>query len=152
ATESPLTSSARSVEVLVNATYGLGAPVVSGVATPDVLRLMTSVPSDDQPVEHQLIEQTIAHKARALVVGPSGAIANEVPENKRDREALSGKNVRELAEACARLVTLGPGPWELELAIDAKETLWMLQARPVVETGFPEGGDGARLQHQQRLV
>lgn len=151
ATEPPLdpfsspgpSTSARSVEILVNATLGLGAPVVSGVATPDVLRIRGPVPRDDASTgsEMRIIEQTIAHKSRALVVGASGPIATDVAENKRDRPALSSKSTRDLADLCGRLVTLGPGPWEVELAIDEDETLWMLQARPVVETGVPEGGD-----------
>lgn len=145
-TELPLdpASPSRVVEILVNATLGLGAPVVSGVATPDVLRLRAPVPrdDDDSPLdETRVIEQTIAHKSGSLVVGASGAVATDVAENKRDREALSTKNIHDLAAVCARLVTLGPGPWEVELAVDDRDTLWMLQARPVVETGFPEGGD-----------
>ncbi len=144
ATEAPLgQSSTRSVEILVNATYGLGAPVVSGVASPDVLRIHAPIPRDDAPPaeETRVVEQTIAHKARSLVVGPSGPTANDIPEARRDRPALSPKSVHDLSAACARLATLGPGPWEVELAIDGAETLWMLQARPVVDTGLPEGGD-----------
>jgi rifampicin phosphotransferase len=145
-TEPPLGSGApavRTVEILVNATYGLGAPVVSGVASPDVLRIRAPVPRDDDAPgeEMRVLEQIVAHKARSLVVGPTGTTATDVAENRRDRPALSSKSVRDLSEACARLVTLGPGPWEVELAIDADEKLWMLQARPVVETGVPEGGD-----------
>lgn len=147
-TEPPLDhaapSPARTVEVLVNATYGLGAPVVSGVASPDVLRIRAPVPRSDDEVpaeEMRVLDQTIAHKARALVVGPSGPTGTDVPEARRDRPALSPRSVRELSEHCARLVTLGPGPWEVELAIDEHEALWMLQARPVVENGVPEGGD-----------
>ncbi|MBI2391771.1 MAG: phosphoenolpyruvate synthase [Deltaproteobacteria bacterium] len=135
---------ARSVELLVNATSGLGAPVVSGVATPDVLRLRIQVLREDDPQppeELRVLDQTIAHKSRALVVGPSGPIGTDVAESKRDKPALTQKNVEDLAEACGRLVTLGPGPWEVELAIDEGQRLWMLQARPVIEGGAPEGGD-----------
>jgi len=133
----------RAVEILVNATHGLGAPVVSGIASPDVLRLRAPVVRDDaQEVEEpRVLDQTIAHKPRALVVGPSGALATDVAESRRDRPALESALVRELATTCARLVTLGPGPWEVEFAVDEAKTLWMLQARPVVDMGFPEGGD-----------
>lgn len=141
------TAHGRHVEVLVNATFGLGAPVVSGHASPDVLRLRGPVLHDGvEPGEEvRVLDQTIAHKSRALVVGPSGAIANDVDAQKRDRPALSSKSVADLGHACGRLVTLGAGPWEVEFAIapdgDDDEALWMLQARPVVEHGFPEGGD-----------
>lgn len=134
----------RHVDVLVNATHGLGAPVVSGHAAPDVLRLRGPIPKIDEvsTEEVQIVEQTIAHKPRALVVdaeGPSG-----VDTKNPDDPALSPSMVRALGEACGKLVTLGPGPWEVEFAIEGaphEETLWMLQARPVIESGFPEGGD-----------
>jgi pyruvate,water dikinase len=134
----------RHVDVLVNATHGLGAPVVSGHAAPDVLRLRGPIPKIDEASseEVQIVEQTIAHKPRALVVdaeGPAG-----VDTKNPDDPALSPSMVRALGEACGKLVTLGPGPWEVEFAIEGAhddESLWMLQARPVVESGFPEGGD-----------
>ncbi len=134
---------ARTVEILVNATHGLGAPVVSGVAAPDVLWLHAPVPRDEEAnvEEPRILDQTIAHKPRALVVGPSGPLPSDVAEARRDRPALSNESVRELAAVCGRLVTLGPGPWEVEFAVDDSGALWMLQARPVVETAFPEGGD-----------
>ncbi|MGZ3475969.1 MAG: PEP/pyruvate-binding domain-containing protein [Polyangiales bacterium] len=129
----------RHVDVLVNATHGLGAPVVSGHAAPDVLRLRGPIPTEGEAVEDvSIVEQTIAHKPRALVVDDEGPTA--IDTKNPDDPALSPAMVRELGLACGKLVTLGPGPWELEFAIE-NDTLWMLQARPVVESGFPEGGD-----------
>jgi len=143
-TTDPSAIPARTVEILVNATCGLGAPVVSGIAAPDVLRLRAPVPREDDagpPEELRVLDQTIAHKTRALIVGPSGPASADVEEPRASAPALSPENVADLAAACGKLVTLGAGPWEVELAIDEAQRLWMLQARPVIEGGVPEGGD-----------
>jgi len=134
----------RQVEILVNATFGLGAPVVGGIATPDVLRLRAPVVyEEDSPSEPpRVLDQTVAHKPRALVIGASGTEVVEVDSDKCDRPALSLSAQRALARACGRLVALGRGPWEVEFAMH-REELWLLQARPVIETGVPEGGDAS---------
>ena len=148
ATKRPRGASAtRPIEILVNATYGLGAPVVSGVAAPDVLRLRADVARHDEPddvirvqADVQVVEQTIAHKTRALIVDDKGPGVIDVDAERRDRAAMTPANVRDLARACGALMRLGAGPWEVEFAFEGG-TFWLLQARPVIESGFPEGGD-----------
>jgi pyruvate,water dikinase len=144
----------RDVEILVNATLGLGAPVVSGHESPDVLRLRARVapPSVDPATGGELparaerveiVDRTIARKARALVVDPGDAgeaRAIDVEPSRAEAPALSPADLDALAGLCARLISLGRGPWELEFAIHAG-ALWIVQARPVVEAGKPEGGE-----------
>ncbi len=136
----------RAVEILVNATHGLGAPVVSGIAAPDVLRLRTTLTttpgSDTLTRETVVLDRSISYKPRALVIGARGAEAQDVVESRRNAAALDPAHLDGLTEACARLVQLGPGPWEIEFAAEEGDPrLWLLQARPVVESGFPEGGE-----------
>ena len=133
----------RAVEILVNATYGLGAPVVSGVTSPDVLRVRATVPREEDGVrETTIVDKTISHKPKALVVGVAGTEVQDVAPALRDQPALSGDHLASLTRACVQLVRLGPGPWEIEFAAaDRESDLWLLQARPVIEAGFPEGGD-----------
>lgn len=114
---------------IINAAFGLGATVVDGLASPDVLRV-------DQ--QGRVVERAIARKPTLLVVGANGVerAATAAP----DEPALTLKHIVELAEVAARLERLEPGPWDVEFACDAR-TLFVVQARPVTGNGFPEGGD-----------
>ncbi|HEY6461530.1 MAG TPA: PEP/pyruvate-binding domain-containing protein, partial [Polyangiaceae bacterium] len=116
-------------ERIVNAGFGLGAPVVDGHTTPDVLRIDT---------RGRLVESIVATKAHAMVVGPKGV--EEVVVEHPDSPALSRERVVELAEIAARLERLDPSPWDVEFACDDERT-WVVQARPATGRGFPEGGD-----------
>jgi pyruvate,water dikinase len=116
-------------ERIVNAGLGLGAPVVNGATTPDVLRI-------DR--RGRLVEALIAHKPRATVVGEHGV--REVPAESPDEPALRRERVVDLAEIATRLEKLDPVPWDVEFACDASQT-WVVQARPATGHGYPEGGD-----------
>ncbi len=114
---------------VINAGLGLGAPVVDGVATPDVLRM------DDRG---RVVESLIAHKERATVVTSTGLA--EVPAEAPDGPALAGHEILELAEIALRLERLDRAAWDVEFACDPAKT-WVVQARPVTGRGLPEGGD-----------
>ena len=116
-------------ERIVNAGFGLGSPVVDGVATPDVLRLAPS---------GEVLERSIARKPRSLAVGATGVEERSVPDP--DAPCLSDAHVAELARVASRLEELEPIAWDVEFACDAATT-WLVQARPVTGRGFPEGGD-----------
>lgn len=120
---------AQSDERIINAGPGLGAPVVNGVTTPDVLRVDT---------RGRLLGSIIAHKERATVVGDAGV--REIAVERPDDPSLSPGNVHALAEVAARLEKLEPVAWDVEFACDAERT-WVVQARPATGAGFPEGGD-----------
>jgi pyruvate,water dikinase len=120
-------------ERIINAGFGLGAPVVDGVTTPDVLRV---------DPRGRLVDSAIAHKTRATVIGDAGVVEVDVPEP--DQPALSRERIIELAEVAARLEKLEPGAWDVEFACDAHAT-WVVQARPATGRGFPEGGDAATI-------
>ena len=119
------------VERIVNAGCGLGAPVVNGMATPDVLRI---------DARGRVIESVIAHKARATVVTERGL--EEINVNQPDQPALGDARLSELADLATRLERLDSAPWDVEFVCDATRT-WVVQARPVTGLGFPEGGDAA---------
>ena len=114
---------------VINAGLGLGAPVVDGVTTPDVLRM------DDRG---RVVESIIAHKAVATVVTARGLA--EVPAESPDSPALAAHEILELAEIALRLERLDRAAWDVEFACDPAKT-WVVQARPITGRGFPEGGD-----------
>jgi pyruvate,water dikinase len=118
-------------ERIINVGLGVGAPVVNGLTTPDVLRI---------DARGRLVEATIAHKPRATVVGQGGV--HEVDVEFPDRPALGRQRVAELAEVATRLEKLEPAAWDVEFACDDERT-WIVQARPATGQGYPEGGDSA---------
>src|SRR5580700_11109060 len=118
-------------ERIVNVSFGLGAPVVNGATTPDVLRLHPS---------GRLLHAIIAHKPRATVVSDSHIDAVDVASP--DSPALAADRIAELANIAARLEKLDSSTWDVEFACD-DERVWLVQARPVTGLGFPEGGDAS---------
>jgi phosphohistidine swiveling domain-containing protein len=115
-------------ERIVNVGLGLGAPVVNGVTTPDVLRIAA---------DGRLVESIIAHKARATVV-LDGRI-QEVDVETPDLPALGPDRIAQLSTIAARLEKLEPVGWDVEFACDDERT-WVVQARPATGRGFPDGG------------
>ena len=120
---------AASSDRIVNVGRGLGAPVVDGRTTPDVIRF---------DARGRLVESAIAHKARALVVGDRGV--HEIAVDEPDRAALDPARILQLAQIAARLEKLDRVAWDVEFACDRERT-WVVQARPVTGHGFPTGGD-----------
>jgi phosphohistidine swiveling domain-containing protein len=116
-------------ERIVNVGFGLGAPVVNGVTTPDVLRI---------DARGHLVDALIAHKSRATVVrdGRIQDIDVEAP----DQPALRTDRIAQLADVAKRLEELEPVAWDVEFACD-EERLWIVQARPATGRGYPEGGN-----------
>ncbi|MGH7270811.1 MAG: PEP/pyruvate-binding domain-containing protein, partial [Polyangiaceae bacterium] len=113
---------------IVNVGLGLGAPVVNGVTTPDVLRLDAT---------GRIVDAVIAHKRWATVVRDSKI--EEVAVESPDSPALDPQRMAELAAIATRLEALDPVAWDVEFACD-HEQAWLVQARPVTGRGFPRGG------------
>ena len=130
----------RSDERLVNATLGLGAPVVEGAAPMDTVRL----PRGGAPLS------VLADKRRALVVGPTGLEEIAVPEHRARAAALSPDALAVITGLADRLeerslTVFGKvAPLDVEFAVEsgggAAPVVWLLQVRPITGGGFPEGG------------
>jgi hypothetical protein len=116
-------------ERIINAGFGLGAPIVHGILTPDIVRI---------DAQGRLVEAAIAHKPRATVVW-AGRVA-EVDVETPDAPALDRDDIAALAAIATRLESLDQRPWEVEFACDRERT-WIVQARPGTGRGFPDGGD-----------
>jgi len=119
---------AGSDDRIVNVGLGLGAPVVNGVATPDVLRIDAA---------GLVLDSLVAHKTQATVVRDGRIEQVDVPAP--DRAALGAEDIAQLARIAERLEKLERGPWDVEFACDAVKT-WIVQARPATGLGFPDGG------------
>ncbi len=116
-------------ERVVNASFGLGAPVVDGVSNPDLLRM-------DQ--RGRIVHSIVSDKPSALVV--RNGLLTTIPSTSPGKRSLSDAQLLELAEVAKRLEKLESHSWDVEFACDAKQT-WIIQARPVSHSAFPTGGD-----------
>ncbi len=119
-------------ERLVNATLGLGAPVVNGAVSPDMIRISA---------RRGVVRDTmIAHKSRAMVIGNQGPEFIDVPTDRARAPALSDSALRQLAALASRLESVEDAAHDVEFAVEHERVI-VVQARPVVGTGFPEGGE-----------
>jgi len=128
-------------ERLINATVGLGAPVVEGATAVDTFRIARRGGA--------VVASAVTRKRRALVVGESGLTEVDVPEPRAGEPALRPEALRQIAALADRLEQGGGGPFDVELAVEPPSStraggearVWLLQVRPLRGGGFPEGGD-----------
>ena len=120
-------------ELLVNAAFGLGAPVVDGATTPDVVKIDRAKGTAD--------EYLVAEKRQALVVGASGLQTIDLVAKKARSPALEPWALARLAELARSLQELEPkSAIDFEFVVES-DRVWIVQARPAVGAAFPDGGD-----------
>lgn len=109
--------------VVVNASWGLGEAIVSGLVNPD----MYFVDKRDFGIRSELI----ADKEMMTVPLPEGGTEERpVPQHRRRAPALSHAEVQELARVAARLEASRGHPVDVEFAF-AGTRLAVLQCRPI---------------------
>ncbi len=110
-------------EIMIEAGYGLGEMLVQGLITPDnfiVDKETLDLKSRDiQVQENMLVFQN----------GKNEQIP--VPEDKKDKQAISGEKVKELATLAIKIEDHYEKPQDIEWAIDKDEKIWILQSRPI---------------------
>ncbi len=109
-------------EIVVNANYGLGESVVSGVATPDTWILRKP---DLSPVRFQL-----GHKEQMTILAENGTREVPVLRTLRSRPSLKETQVHELGQLALRLQETMGFPVDIECAYK-EDKLYLLQCRPV---------------------
>jgi hypothetical protein len=114
-------------EVVVNAAWGLGEAIVSGLVTPDTFVLDKSTGA----IKHQ----DVASKQVMTVGTTTGTAEQPVPAAQQTRPVLSASQAAVLARAGATIEQLYGQPMDVEWAFHGG-TLALLQARPI--TALPE--------------
>lgn len=109
-------------EALINANYGLGESVVSGLATPDTITVQKSDLSRQSVV--------IGAKEFMSVRTDSGTEEIPVPRIMQSQPALSTEQVCEIAQLAIDLERHCGWPVDVECAIH-NSTLYLLQCRPI---------------------
>ena len=111
--------------IIINATWGLGAPVVDGAVTPDTYELSkTSPPS--------LLSFTVAPKEKSLETSADGyLIESAVPQDLQNSACLTEEQAVKLAEYALKLEAHFQAPQDIEWALDRNNELVILQTRPL---------------------
>lgn len=117
--------------VSVSANWGFGETVVGGLVTPDSWLFNKD--------SFRLLRQRRGPKTLRSVVTHGGVVLEKVPEEKIYEPVFNEEFARKLAgQACKISHYLNEHYIDLEYAIDQKEEIWWLQARP--ETYWSHGG------------
>jgi phosphohistidine swiveling domain-containing protein len=116
---------------MIDASYGLGEALVSGVVDADLYRL--------DKASGALLEVKVGAKAQAIVAGPDegegGTRVQAVPAEDRARRCLGDAELAALLELGRTVEALQGCPQDLEWGIEAGK-LWLLQARAITSL-FP---------------
>jgi len=108
-------------EAVINASFGLGEAIVSGIVTPDNYVV--------EKVTMEILEKTINDKKIALHLAADGGIEEkDNPEPKA--QALSDAQILELTELIKKCEALYKLPFDTEWDYE-KGKLYLLQARPL---------------------
>lgn len=107
----------------VNASWGLGEGVVSGVVSTDHFVI--------SPESGQLISSELANKDIKFVTSEHGGVTQvAVPESLRLEPSLSEAQISTLTGLAERVVDLFEGPQDIEFAT-VGDDVYLLQARPI---------------------
>ena len=122
----------RDRAVVINATWGLPKAVVDGTTAADLFRVGRSEP-------YTIIERSIARKAQKYVCYPDEGVCrldNTGPD--AGRPSLTDGQVRDLTTMALAIEDYTGRPQDIEWAVDAAGTVFLLQCRPLqVQDGPP---------------
>lgn len=125
-TANPLTGNHD--ELLINAAWGLGEAIVSGIVDPDTIKI------DKRTGE--IIQHQIKEKSMMTVCTKKGITEKPVPDNLRNIPVLSDTKAHELSRIGIQIESLYGSPMDIEWAL-ADSQIAILQARPI--TAMPDG-------------
>lgn len=106
-------------QTVINATWGLGEPLVQGRVTPDTY-----------VVDDEGVTAVTGSKHLRLDLGPEGVMTADTAPALRGRPCLTSVQARILARAGQNLELLFGAPQDIEWAL-SDDTLWIVQSRPI---------------------
>lgn len=123
-------------EIMINASWGLGEAVVSGIVTPDELIVRHG--------DFRILQKTLGSKEVRIVRDTAsgfGVVEQQVEQETRDTFSLSDKLIKELAALGARIQdAYGEFPQDIEWAYQGGQ-FYVLQARPITAVDFAWDAD-----------
>ncbi len=110
-------------QMIIEAGYGLGEAIVSGIITPDSYVVHKK--------EGTILDINIATQAKQIIMKlGGGSVLKSVPKNIQDKQKLTGKEIIELAEVIKKIEKHYKCPQDVEWAYQ-KNKLYILQSRPI---------------------
>ncbi|MBI5877537.1 MAG: hypothetical protein HZB53_07800 [Chloroflexi bacterium] len=116
--------SGRRGEALINASWGLGEAIVSGMVTPDTYIVNKR--------DGAILSRMIASKELSVEYAPDGrgTVERAVPAEQRRKPALNDAQISQLGVLCATIERHYGAPMDIEWAF-ARGQCTILQARPI---------------------
>ncbi|CAG7637843.1 PEP/pyruvate-binding domain-containing protein [Paenibacillus allorhizosphaerae] len=108
-------------EMIINASYGLGEAVVSGLVTPDAYFIEKQSGS---------IHKELGCKEMKIVAAAKGTVEAETTQEEQNRFCLTDDQVRLLADQTKTIEALYENPVDIEFAVKDGR-VYILQVRPV---------------------
>ena len=114
--------------VLINATWGLGEPLVQGSVDPDEFCVFKPALRAGRPA---ILRRRLGGKAGRMVFAENGVRMEETPSGLRRRFCLPDREVEQLACLALAIEAHYGRPMDIEWARDGRDgALYVLQARP----------------------
>lgn len=141
-TVNPATGSWR--EMVVEAVFGLGEGLVSGVVAPHAF--VVRRPRDGLPrglrrlaerVRLQVVQEDLPELPEEVVPGPGGAVRRAVSAERRAARTLTASEVRRLCRLGLAAERVVGGPCDVEWVRDGTGAFQLVQARPVTAAAVP---------------
>jgi phosphohistidine swiveling domain-containing protein len=127
-TANPITGNQE--EAVINASWGLGEAIVSGLVTPDTFTVRKS--------DGRILSRQIASKERTIEYArEGGTVERDTPADLRDVQAISDDQLAELAALGHRVEDHYQKPQDIEWAY-AHGRLYVLQSRPITTLAAKE--------------
>jgi len=119
-------------EIFISAAWGLGGRVVDGTARTDTFILGRKPP-------FRLLSFDVKHKAHRLVLAPEGGTRlEEVAPERTDSPCLEPGQLEKLAQAGLAIERFHRRPQDVEWMFDENGELFILQARPLIQSRPPK--------------
>lgn len=109
-------------QMIIEAGWGLGEAIVSGMITPDAYVV--------DKENFSLIDVNVAEQEKQIVKTSKGNKFINVPVSKKDDQKLSGVQIVELAKICANIEKHYGFPCDIEWAWEKKK-FYIVQSRPI---------------------
>ena len=110
-------------QLIIEAGYGLGEAIVSGIITPDSYVVHKK--------EGTILDININIQEKQMIMKPAGgSVLKPVVKAKQDKQKLAGKQIIELAEIIKKIEKHYKCPQDIEWAI-VKNKFYILQSRPI---------------------
>lgn len=108
-------------EIIINASYGLGEAIVSGLVTPDAYYVNKTDGS---------IQKELGLKEMKIIASEKETVEAETSEEEQNRFCLSDGKITELAEVARKIESTLGMPVDIEFAMK-DGCIYILQARPI---------------------